>query len=469
MDNQRFNLTRGDIGGKLLMVSLPIVGTQLMLMGYNLVDMFLLGRVSSEAVAASGAAGMYMWFGGGLMLVGRLGAEIGVAQAKGGKDDDDAMRYSRNALFLAAFLGCLFATICMVFPKSLVGFLNIQEPDVAAAAEGYLTIIGLGIPAVFVSASISGSFTGSGNSRAPFVVNACGLALNVVLDPLFIFTFDMGVQGAAVATAIAQLIACGLSLYWLFGNKSRPFPVYHLFRLPSFAHIRQILRWSVPVSLENMLFTFFTMVAAREIAQYGSDAITVYRVGSQAESLCWLICLGFSSGITAFIGQNFGAGLWTRIWRGFRLALIVILIWGMLVTTLFLTSGRWLTGLFVPDERIIEMGGVYLWILAFCQIFFCLESIAAGAFRGMGRTTPPSIASIISNAIRVPLVYALSATSLGLNGVWWGITLTATLRGLWVFLWFLKYARGKPKHDARNRDSVRGEVSSEIPSVRLLP
>lgn len=469
MDSHRFNLTRGDIPGKLLSISLPIIGTQLMLMGYNLVDMFLLGRVGSDAVAASGSAGMYMWLSNGLMLVGRMGAEIGVAQAKGRRDAAGAERYAHNALVLAMGLGLAFAVACVAAPGPLIGFLQIREPEVAAAAEDYLRIVGLGIPAVFVSSAVSGIFTGSGNSRVPFTVNASGLALNAVLDPIFIFTLDMGVQGAAVATILAQFFACGFSLGRLLGGKHRPFPHFTLLRRPCPQHVRRILGWTVPVSVENLLFTFFGMVVARQIAAFGSDAITVYRIGSQAESLCWLVCLGFSSGVTAFVGQNFGAGLWTRIWRGFRLALVIILSWGALVSLLFFLAGRWVAGLFVPEARIADMGGTYLWILAFCQVFFCLESIAAGAFRGLGRTTPPSIASIVSNALRVPIVHYLAATSLGVTGVWWGITLTATLRGLWVFLWFVKYARSRPKHDERNRDSVREAAAREVPSVRLLP
>ena len=467
MDSQRFNLAQGDIFSKLLLVSLPIVGSQLMLMGYNLVDMFLLGRVGSDAVAASGSAGMYMWLAGGLMLVGRMGAEIGVAQAKGKRDKTGTEQFSRNSLFLALALGLIAGTAFVFAPNQLIRFLNIQERHVAADAAEYLFIIGLGVAPTFLASAVAGVFTGAGNSRAPFFVNAFGLALNAVLDPLFIFTFGMGVRGAAVATILAQSFACALSLYWLLARKDRPFPSFSLWKRPAADFIRRILRWTIPVSLESMLFTAFAMVVARQIAIHGADAITVFRVGSQAESLCWLICTGFASGITAFVGQNFGAGKWTRIWRGVRIALIAILVWGMMVTILFLTTGEWLTSLFVPEDRIVRMGGTYLFILAFCQLFFCLESLAAGAFRGLGRTAPPSIASITSNALRVPVVHFLAATSLGLNGIWIGITLTATLRGLWVFLWFIKYARSKPTRDSHQ--SVRTTASSDVPSVRLIP
>ncbi len=465
MDSQRFNLTHGGILDKLLQVSLPIIGTQLMLMGYNLVDMFLLGRVNGDAVAASGAAGMFMWLANGVTLVGRMGAEIGVAQNKGRGDREKAQLFSQNSLLLAAALGILFALACLLTPDQLIAFLNIQEPHVASDASDYLRIIGLGIPLAFVASCIAGSFTGAGNSRTPFLVNACGLAANVILDPVFIFTLDLGVAGAAIATVIAQGLAFCLSLYWLLAKQDRPFARYRLFQRPDPGVIRHILRWSVPVSVENILFTFFTMIVARHIASYGSTAITVYRVGSQAESLCWLICLGFSSGLTTFVGQNFGAGRWTRIWSGFRVSLAALVAWGAVLSLFFYTAGGVIFRIFVPDPVIVAMGAEYMGILAFCQIFFCLESIAAGCFRGLGRTTPPSISSITANALRIPAVHFLAATSLGLGGVWWGMTLTAMLRGITVFVWFLWYARSRPKSD--HRDFIPAE-SVRRSSERIL-
>lgn len=463
MDSQRFNLTHGGILDKLLQVSIPIIGTQLMLMGYNLVDMFLLGRVGSDAVAASGTAGMYMWLANGVMLIGRMGAEIGVAQYKGRGDREKAFAYSQNSLLLASLLGFLFMAACVFFSGPLIGFLNIQEAHVATDAKNYLFIIGLGFPFLFISSSIAGTFTGAGNSRVPFFVNGCGLLTNIVLDPLFIFTFGWGVIGAAIATVIAQGVGFGLSVYWLRTKSDRPFARYELLRRPDTGIVKQILRWSVPVSAENMLFTFFSMIVARYIASYGSNAITVYRVGVQAESLCWLICLGFSSGLTAFVGQNFGAGRWTRIWSGFRISLVTLVAWGTAMTVVFLTLGGLIFSLFVPeDPKIIAMGREYMWILAFCQVFFCLESIAAGCFRGMGRTAPASIASIICNGLRVPVVHFLTQTELGLNGVWVGMTATAIMRGIWVFVWFLCYARKRPTMDGH-----ANSISTRMESARM--
>ena len=100
MEN-KFDLTRGPIPRKLLAIALPIVSTQIMQMTYNLTDMFWLGRVGYGAVAASGTAGLYIWLSVGFMLLGRMGAEIGVSQSFGRGDDTAALEYSQNAFFIA--------------------------------------------------------------------------------------------------------------------------------------------------------------------------------------------------------------------------------------------------------------------------------------------------------------------------------------------------------------------------------
>lgn len=445
MDSQRFNLTHGGITQKLLQVAVPIIGTQLLLLGYNLVDMFLLGRVGGNAVAAAGTAGMYMWLAVGFMLVGRMGSEIGVAQSKGRRDREAAEAYARNSLFLSVLLGCAYATVCLLIPGRLIGFLNIQEADVAIAGTNYLFIVAFGMPIVFVGNVIAGIFTGAGNSRVPFIVNAFGLGLNVILDPIFIFTLGLGVEGAAIATVIAQWLAYILAIYWLFTKPDRPFQQFSIRQRPDSKRIRQIFRWSLPMCMESMLFTFFLMVIARCVAGFGASAIAVYRIGTQLESMGWLVCQGFASGLTAFVGQNFGAKNWERIWAGIRKALTILLPYGAALTVLFLVAGRQLVSFIVPEPEIIDMGGRFMTILAVCQVAGCLESVAGGSFRGLGRTVPPSLASIVSNGLRLPLAYILSRGPLGVEGVWWAIVFGATLRGVWSFTWFVLYARTKPE------------------------
>lgn len=445
--DRQFDLTQGGILNKLLMVALPIMGTQLMQMAYNLTDMFWLGRVSSDMVAASGTAGMYIWLSTAFIFIGRMGAEIGIAQCMGKGDTEAAQKYSQNALFLSVVLGLCFTVVMMVFAGPLIDFFAIKEAAVAAGAQSYLFLVSISMPATFISAAVTGTFNGSGNSWVPFLINALGLVLNIILDPVLIFTFNMGIEGAAIATVVAQAVVVVLSLWVMVWKRTRPFQNYRFFTKPDGALVRQILKWSTPIGLESMLFTLLSMIISRFVADWGASAIAVQRVGSQVESLSWMIGGGFASAITAFVGQNFGAGKWARIRSGFCISLMTISIWGLFVMVLLLVAGGALFSIFLPDPKLVGMGATYLRILAVCQIFVALESAAGGAFRGMGKTLPPSVASIACNAMRVLLAYFLSQTSLGLDGLWWGIALGASLRGAWIFIWFLVVFRCQPRDD----------------------
>lgn len=443
-----YNLTEGSILNRLLLVAVPIMGTQLMQMTYNLTDIFWLGRVSSDVVAASGTAGMYLWLSNAFLFIGKTGSEIGVSQQLGKGDLNSARKYSQNSIALALLLGILFAAIAILFRFPLIGFFGIREQHVALDAARYLSVTALAVPCTFVSGAIAGTFNACGNSRIPFFINATGLLINMLLDPLLIFNCKMGIMGAAVATSTAQVIVCLLSLTAICWHRTQPLGTYSLRIKPDRRYIRQIFKWSMPVAMESMLFTTFSMLTSRFIASFGADAIAVNMVGTQIESLSWLIGGGFSSAVTAYVGQNFGAGMWSRIRQGVRLGAMTMIVWGIIVTLLLIFAGKALFSIFLPDPALSALGAQYLHILAACQIVCTLEGIGAGFFRGTGRTIPPSIASISSNGMRVILCYFLSRTALGPAGVWIGITIGANIRGLWVLIWFLYTLRRQPRDDA---------------------
>jgi putative MATE family efflux protein len=433
--DSKYDLTRGPILDKLLLVALPVIGTQLLMMSYNFVDMFLLGRVGSDAVASAGLAGMYVWMSEGFLLVGKMGAEIGVSQNLGRREAESARKFSLNSIFLALLIGIFFTVSAEVFSERLIGFFRVREANVASDARVYLIIVALSVPALFVSAAVSGTFTGAGNSRVPFVINASGLALNVVLDMIFIFGLEMGVKGAAVATAISQIAACVILLAVLALKKGLPFDRFVFIEKPDGKAIVQILKWSVPLAVVSVLFTFFTMFINRLAAGFGAGVIAVYRAGTHIESLTWLTGEGMATSVAAFVGQNYGAMKLNRVREGIKIALISWCLWGGAVMILLVIAGRSLFTFFMPDPSLSDMGAAFLRILALCEVFGCLEAISFGAMRGLGRPIPQFVASIGCNVLRIPVSYSL-AHFFGVNGIWMGISLTASMRGFFGYILF---------------------------------
>ncbi len=301
------DLTQGGIFKKLLLVALPIMGTQLMQMTYNLTE----------------------------------GSEIGTSQNLGRGDVTTARAYAENSAHLGLVLGLIYGSVLLTMAGPLISLLQVKEPTVFASACAYLRIVALGIPLTYISAAITGSFNGAGNSRLSFLANATGLVVNMVLDPLFILVFGWGVQGAAIATLIAQGVVMSLFIYFAKRHSKRPFDDFRLFGAFDREKVRQILRWSLPVAVESAAFTMLAMTVTSMIsAWYGETAVAVQRVGSQIESLSWMIAGGFSSAVTAFVGQNFGARKWERIRRGYRISLAVLLVWEVFVILAIVLGGR---------------------------------------------------------------------------------------------------------------------------------
>jgi putative MATE family efflux protein len=451
MISDTHDLTQGGILKKLLQVAVPIMGTQLMQMAYNLTDMFWLGRTEESvmAVAASGIAGMFLWLGMALLMIGRMGAEIGTSQNLGRGDVATAQGYAQDSARISLLLGAAYGLILLSLAGPLVTLLQVKDPAVFQNATAYLRIVGAGIPLTYLSAAITGAFNGAGNSRVSFWANALGLFVNMVLDPLMILVWGWGVTGAAIATVIAQATVCALFVLFAKRHPQRPFERFRIFGRMARDRVRQILKWSLPIAVESAAFTGLAMVVTAMIAAwYGETAVAVQRVGSQIESLSWLIGGGFSSAVTAFVGQNYGARKWARIRRGYHISLAALLVWEALVTLLLIFGGRFLFSLFLRESpEILDMGATYLRILAGCQVFAALEGACAGTFRGMGQTVPPSICSISSNLLR-PAFCWLFAQWIGLNGIWVGIMASASLRGVSMFIWFSLHERRLPRADA---------------------
>lgn len=449
MTAQAGDLTSGGILRKILMVALPIMGTQLLQMTYNLTDMFWLGRMqdSVTAVAASGLAGMFLWLGMALMLVGRVGSEVGVSQNLGAGNVAEARGYAQEGARLGLVLGIAYGLTLLLLAPQLLRLLQVQEQNVMDNASAYLRLSGLGVPFTCISMALTGAFNGAGKSHLGFWANAAGLITNMLLDPLMILGLGWGVPGAAVATLIAQAIVCSLLLLIAKRHPQRPFPHFQLLGRFHRERTGQVVRWSLPVALESGAFTALAMVVTGMVSSaYGANAVAVQRVGSQIESLSWLVGGGFSSAVAAFIGQNYGARKWTRIHRGYHISLGALLMWETAVMLLLIFGGRFLYSLFLREPQLQQMGREYLLILSGCQIFMGLEGVCAGAFRGMGRTLPPSISSILSNLLRPLMCWAL-AQHMGLNGFWLGISLSAVLRGSMIFIWFTLQRRHMPRED----------------------
>lgn len=440
MKHRGTDLTQGPILSHLFRLALPTIGASFMQMTYNLTDMLWLGRVGEEAVAAVGAAGFYVWLGVSLLLVTRVGAEVGVSQALGSRQNETALRFVRHALFWAVVISALYSLLSFFGAELLIDFFGIASERVNQDGATYLRIVSLGFVFTFTNPTFSGIYNGMGNSRLPFWYMTSGVLLNLILDPMLIFGWwffpELGVAGAAWATFFAQMLVFLVFVYRFLGVQEMVRLRLSAFRFDPAISAR-IFKLGIPVAAESALFAFFAMVIARLVADFGAVAIAVQSVGGQIEAISWMTSTGFATALGSFTGQNYGAANWERIRKGYWYTLAIGSVLGLLVTLAFFLWGRTFFSFFFSDPQSQELGAMYLYILAVSQVFMIYEITTRGAFNGIGQTVPPSVTGIVFTGLRIPLSWALLAlSSWGLLGIWGSISFTSLLKGSVLPFWF---------------------------------
>ncbi len=449
-------LTEGPILKVLTKLALPIMASSFLSTAYSITDMAWIGTLGAKAVAGVGVGGMYVWLSQGLASLARMGGQVHVAQELGRGDRERAKKYSAAAIQLVIFFGVLFGAICLLFPDQLIAFFGMKDTETLIHAKGYLMITCGLIVFSYVNFTLTGLFTAQGDATTPFQANFVGLIINMILDPVLILGVGifprMEAAGAAIATVTAQIVVTAVFLFCLAwkGRKQRHkendgetakndniIREIRLARLQERSYYADVVRIGGPTALQGSVYCMISMVLTRMVAAFGAGAVATQRVGGQIESVSWNTADGFAAALNAFIGQNFGAGRMERVRKGYRAAFSTILVWGIGMTLIFVLFPMQISGLFFHEAEVLPVASRYMVIVGFSEAFMCVELTAVGAISGLGKTKICSIISVCLTALRIPLALILSRTGLGLEGIWWALTITSMLKGIVLHFTFL--------------------------------
>lgn len=439
--NKSIVLTEGNILKALTKLAMPIIGTSFVQMAYGFIDMIWVGRIGSGAVAAVGTVGFFTWLANAFIIIPRIGAEVGVSQSVGRKDQAGITAAIRHSLQLIIVLISLYGAALIIFRQPLLAFYQLGA-EIQTMATDYLLIIVAGFVFFASNPIFTAIFNGAGDSTTPFRINTVGLVINIVLDPILIFGFgplpQLGVRGAALATIIAQMAATGL---FILEARKRPelFANIKIFTKPDFSYLKKIVVMGLPMSVQSGFYTLVAMLIARVVSGWGPMGIAVQMVGGEIEQISWLTAGGFQSAMSAFTGQNYGAKKGNRIYKGYFVGLGIVTVVGVTASAILFLGSEQLFGIFIPEAEAIVLGASYLRIMAVSQLPMVIEILTAGAFIGLGKTGPPSVVGIVLNLLRIPMALILSATALGLDGVWWALSISSILKGVTLSTWYLRY------------------------------
>ncbi|MDR1200407.1 MAG: MATE family efflux transporter [Tannerellaceae bacterium] len=428
------DLTNGPIKRQLFNLAIPIMGTSFIQMAYSLTDMAWVGRLGSEAVAAIGAVGILAWMTSSIALLTKVGSEVSVAQSIGGRNEDDARKYSSHNLTIGLIIALCWGALLFVFAHPVIELYKL-DASITTNAVNYLRIIATAFPFVFLSYAFTGIHNAAGLSKIPFYINGMGLVINMLLDPLFILGFGWGTDGAAWATWISQGAVCLLFVYQL-KVRNRLLGGFSFFTRLDAGYTKRVFQLGLPVALLNTLFALINLVMGRTASTHGGHlGLMTMTAGGQIEAIAWNTSQGFSTALSAFVAQNYAAKKKERLLGAYRATLAMTSVLGLFCTVLFVFWGSEVFSLIVPEREAYLAGGIFLRIDGYSMLFMMIEITMQGLFYGTGRTIPPAIISITFNALRIPLAIILSSW-MGVNGVWWAISISSMLKGITAFIWF---------------------------------
>lgn len=445
--NQTTDLTRGPIARALITLALPIIATNFLQTAYNLVDMIWIGRLGSGAVVSVGTAGFMQNMAISLFALIVSGTGIKIANYFGAKEYDKIKKLVVNAYIAAFVLGLLYAISVISFKTEIIDFFTINDALIEGDAEDYLQVSMFGTLFVYFNALFAVIVNGLGNSKLPFRLNSIGFMINMILDPILIFgiggRFEFGVVGAAYASVIASAIVFISSIVIakkMVGSQA----VEVKFDLPT---MKGIVVLGLPNTVQRVSFTLFGIVMARIIAGFGATGIAVQKIGLMVESISFMTAGGLYAAVMVFVGQNYGAKNIVRIRQGVNVSVAIALSLGVTTTSIFLLFPHQIMSIFVDDEQTIAMGISYLRIIGLSQVFMCVEIVSMASFNGMGKTYVPASVSLIFTGLRIPAaIYITSTFAMGLDGVWWTISLSSMIKGLLLTSLFAVFIRVREKN-----------------------
>ena len=440
------DLTIGPITDTLIKLTMPILGTSLLMMLHNFVDMWCVSRLGSREVAAAGTGGFFIWLAMSTSAVSRIGSQVKLSHSVGKKEFEVAKSYVESGIIITLLLGFILGIIILLYNQSIVSFFRYQDTKVVFLSQPSLRVIVYVMPFFFLNPVLAAIFQGAGNSRLPFYINLIGLILNILLNFTLIFGVGLGVFGAALSTSIAQIIMS--VLYVIEMKKSKQSFLKPTFRSGiSFSKIKEIVLIGLPYGIQETAFTIISIMIGRLVAVFGNSQIAAQKVGTQLEAISWESASGFSAALTAFVGQNYSANKRDRIMKGYRTTVCFSAMIGFFAFFLFFFFGEELFSIFfVGDTETLAAGTVYLKILSLSQVLMCLEITTAGLFNGIGKTAIPSTIGIVFTGLRIPFAYMLSQPQyLGVEGIWWVISMSSVIKGLVALLayWYYKSYKGE--------------------------
>lgn len=389
------DMTEGNIWMHMLRFSIPMAIGLLFQQLYNTVDTLVVGRfVGQQAQAAVGSTGPIINTVVGFCAGLATGASVVISQRYGAHDNEGLSRAVHTTVALTFLLSIITTAVGILIIPPMLNFM--QTPaDVMGESSCYLTIYFSGITGLLFYNLGSGILRAVGDSRRPLFFLILSALLNTVLDLLFVLGFGMGVDGVAYATVLAQILSALMILFTLSREKGNYGIRWGKVRIDRDS-LRQILRIGLPSSIQSAITAFSNVFVQSYINYFGSACMAGYGVYGKIDAFALIPVQSISMSSTTFVGQNWGARQPQRAREGVRIATVMSIASTVALGAIVFVLARPLMGFFSPEAEVIDYGIQFIHIVTPFYIAICFNQIYAGALRGVGDATMPTVIMLIS-------------------------------------------------------------------------
>jgi len=398
------DMTTGSPTKHLILFTLPIIAGNAFQQLYSLVDSFVVGQVSVDALTAVASAGWLDWLVLSLAIGLAQGFGIQVAQSFGAGDTKELRRAVGQSLLLSAATVIVVELLAQVFLWPVLVMMDMPQQTIRMT-ESYLRIIFAGLPLVMGFNLFSGFLRSVGNSVTPLIAMVAASLTNIVLDFLYIMGLGWGVEGAAIATITGQGLSCIICLIAVLRTQ-----VLHISRSDlSFdgSMCARLMKLGIPISFQNLIISIGGLALQKVVNGFRYVFVAGFNAANRLVGLIELAGASLGSAVGTFAGQNLGAGRIDRVKLGQRRAAQLSVLLGGLVGGCMILFGKPLLSLFITDSDPVKVAQTlavayeYLMVMSIGLFMLYLLFTYRTTLQGIGDTFIPMVSGFVELVMRI--------------------------------------------------------------------
>ncbi len=437
MTNAKNDFSKGSVKRLILAQALPLTLAQAIQLLYNIVDRIYIGHMDDIGDLALTGLGItfpvIVIIAAFTVLFGMGGATL-FSLARGKGDEKEAEKILGNVFALLCLSSVILFFFCYFLRRPILFLFGASEDSFFYANE-YLQIYLFGTLFSMLSTGLNPYINAQGFPRIGMLTTVIGALINIALDPLFIFVFDMGVKGAALATVISQAVSALWVMCFLTGKKAILKLKKENIRI-SAAKTKRIVSLGLPGFVMQGTTSLVSVVCNNQLQLYGSDLhVGIMTVINSVREMISLPVLGISNGTQPVLGYNYGAGRNDRVKEGIRFTALLGTAYTLFAWIIVMLIPKQLIGIFSSEAETIAIGAKMLNIYFFGFVFMAFQFAGQSTFQALGKAKQAIFFSLLRKAlIVVPLTLLLPSVGFGAAGVYLAEPISNALGGLACFI-----------------------------------